>query len=158
MPCPPPAAMSLYHSVPAMRVLDWNEGNAETFAPAFGSELLWLWKTEDKERFPSCRIKGNVRVALLTWNDQCEEDEYIITFRCGMTRVITQGILQAATQQHNQFVKSTAKLLNKHVNSVISLPQREKFNTFIVSENTSWRRIMLMEVNFHMLTMFLQKM
>ena len=26
-------------------------------------------------------------MVLLTWNDKCDDDEYVITFRCGMTRV-----------------------------------------------------------------------
>ena len=93
----------------ANRVLDWNADNAETFAPAFGSEMFWLWTKEDKERFPCCAIKGNMRVVLVTWNDSCDEDEYVITFRSGATRVVTQELLQAATLQHNTLVKATAK-------------------------------------------------
>ncbi len=97
------------NGVPPIRVLDWHADDETTFAPAFGSELLWLWTKEDKERFPSCRIKGNIRLVLLTRNDKCDEDEYIITFRCGMTKVVEQEILRAATLQHNQFVKATGE-------------------------------------------------
>ena len=98
----------------ANRVLDWNADNAETFAPAFGSEMFWLWTKEDKERFPCCAFKGDMRVVLLTWNGRCDEDDYIITFRSGVTRVVAQEMLQAATLQHNIFVKATAKGMKTH--------------------------------------------
>ncbi len=106
--------------MPAIRFLDWNADDAMTFAPAFGSELLWLWTKEDKEKFPSCRIKGNIRLVLLTWNDKCDEDEYIITFRCGMSRVVVQEILQAATIQHNTFVKTTAKAMKAQCSEALA--------------------------------------
>ena len=54
----------------------------------------------------------------------------------------------------SRYIFFRAKLLNKHVSSVICLPQREKLNTFFVSENTTGRRIMHMAVIFHMITMF----
>jgi hypothetical protein len=95
----------------ACRVLDWNQDDDTTFAPAFGSEIYWLWTQFDKENFPSCPIKGNIRVVLLTWNDKCDDDEYVITFRCGMTRVVVQEILQAATAKHNDFVKAKSKTM-----------------------------------------------
>jgi len=95
----------------ACRVLDWNQDDDTTFAPAFGSEIFWHWTQFDKEKFPSCPIKGNIRVVLLTWNDKCEDDEYVITFRCGMTRVVIQEILQAATAKHNDFYKAKSKTM-----------------------------------------------
>ena len=72
--------------------------------------MFWLWTQFDKEKFPSIPIKGNIRVILLTWNDQCDDDEYVITFRCGMTRVVVQDILQAATDKHNEFVKAKSNI------------------------------------------------
>jgi hypothetical protein len=92
-------------------VLNWNAESETGFAPAFGCELLWLWTKADKDQFPSCMIKGNVRLVLLTWNDKCEEDEYLITFRCGMVRVVEQHILQEATLTHNRLVKSFSKVM-----------------------------------------------
>ncbi len=85
--------------------------NESTFAPTFGSEMFWLWTQFDKEQFPSCPIKGNIRLVLLTWNDKCDEDEDVITFRCGMTRVVKQEILQTATMKRNKFVNSKSKTM-----------------------------------------------
>jgi hypothetical protein len=96
------------------RLLDWNQEDESTFAPEFGSEMFWLWTQADKEKFPSCPIKGNIRLVLLTWNDKCDEEEYVITFRCGMTRVVVQEILQTATAKRNDFLKAKSKPMKAH--------------------------------------------
>ena len=112
-----------------MRVLDWNADIESTFAPEFGSEMLWLWTQYDKEQFSSCTIKGNVRLVLLTWNDKCDEDEYVITFRCGMTRVVVQEVLRAATSKHNQFVKSKSKTMKDQRAEALAEPTTPAYST-----------------------------
>jgi hypothetical protein len=100
---PPPAIVAQHDEGPRMTEVQWNQDDASSFTPIIGTELYWLWTKEDRAAYPSCRIKGDVRVVMLT-KPATHEDEFEITFRCGMKRDVSDDELRKRCDTHNQFV------------------------------------------------------
>ena len=104
-------AVAAVNRTPArIRVVRWNQDKAAIFSPVVGSELYWLWTRDDKAAYPSCRIKGDVRVVMLTKAAK-DEDEYEITFRCGTKRNVSDDVLRLGCDTHNEFVNNSTNTM-----------------------------------------------